>query len=309
MSNETRAQKFISRYTSDRMKLLYSVVPFIIFVTIFSYVPLAGWIFSFFDYKPGVPLFNQEFVGLYNFTVVFDKYSGFYNALTNTLVLNMLGLLVSPLPIVFAILLAEVQSKRVSRFIQTVSSIPNFISWILVYSVFFAFFSNEGFINTVFLNLGIIKEPTNVLADVDIAWYFQTMVGIWKTLGWSAIIYIASMSGIDQELYAAAEVDGAGRFRKIWHVTVPGILPTYVVLMLLAVSNMLSNSFEQYFVFRNPLTSSKLDVLDIFIYTKGLGAGQFGFATAVGMLKSVISIMLLMFVNNVSKRIRGNSII
>jgi ABC-type polysaccharide transport system permease subunit len=297
------------RFLNPRIKLLYTILPLLVFIFIFSYVPLFGWVFSFFDYRPGIPIFAQDFIGLHNFVLVFDKFSGFFRALENTLILNGLWLLVSPLPIVFALLLAEVKSHPLSRIIQTVSSIPNFISWILVYSIFFAIFSNEGYINTILMNLGIIKHPYNVLGDANVAWYFQTVVGIWKSVGWSAIIYIAAMAGIDQELYAAAEVDGANRFRKIWHITIPGILSTYVVLMLLAVSNMLSNSFEQYYVFRNPLVVNKLDVLDIFIYVKGLGSGQFGFATAVGMMRSIISIGLLMFVNYLSKKIRGYSII
>jgi putative aldouronate transport system permease protein len=159
------------------------------------------------------------------------------------------------------------------------------------------------------VNLRIVKQPLNILGNADLAWYFQTAVGVWKNLGWSAIIYIAAMTGIDPELYDAAEVDGAGRFGKIWHVTVPGVLPTYVVLLLLAVGNMLTNSFEQYFVFRNPLVVGRLDTLDIFIYTQGLGASRFAFATAAGMLKSLVSIGLLLFVNYLSKRVRGTSII
>jgi len=307
--NVNSIEKLKTRFLKPKLVLLYSIIPFIILIFVFSYVPLFGWVFSFFDYRPGMPLEKQQFVGLYNFALAFDKFSGFYNALRNTIVLNVLGLIASPLPIAFAIMLAEIKQKRLSKFIQIVTSLPNFISWILVYSVFFAFFGNEGFVNSVLGNLGLITNHINLLGDVNAAWYFQTLVGIWKTLGWNAIIYIAAMSGIDQELYSAAEVDGAGRFAKIRHITIPGILPTYIVLLLLAVSNMLSNSFEQYFVFRNQLTISKLDVLDIFIYTKGIGAGQFGFATAVGMMKSVVSIGLLMFVNKLSKWVRGDSII
>ncbi len=308
---ETKLQTswFHKTFLNHRMTLLYTTLPLIALVFLFYYLPLFGWIYAFFDYRPGVPLTKSAFVGLYNFAILFDKFSGFYTALRNTIVLNLLGLLVSPLPIVFAILLAEVKNRGLSRIMQTVTSIPNFISWILVYSLFFALFSNEGFVNVFLMRLGLIQDPINVLGNATIAWYFQTGVGLWKTLGWSAIIYIAAMSGIDPELYDAAEVDGAGRFGKIWHITVPGIMPTYIVLMLLAVGNMLTNSFEQYFVFRNPLVVEKLDTLDIFIYTQGLGAARFAFATAAGILKSIVSIGLLFVVNALAKRFRGAAII
>ena len=295
--------------TSPGMKLLYTIMPLLILVFIFSYVPLFGWIYAFFDYRAGYKLFDQVFVGLRNFRRILDPYSGFLNALQNTLVLNGLGLLVSPLPIVFAILLAELRQKRISRVVQTISSIPNFISWVLVYSLAFSFFASEGLVNLLFLNLRLINRPTNVLGDPNIAYFFQTIMLLWKTMGWSAIIYIAAMSGIDQELYSAAEVDGAGRFQKVWHVTIPGILPTYIVLLLLAVSNILSNSFEQFFVFRNPLVTSKLTTLDIFIYLRGIAAGDFAFATAVGIMRSIVSITLLFSVNKLAKVIRGSTIV
>lgn len=301
--------KFIKKYMNPKMTLLYSTIPFIIFIFIFSYVPLFGWIYSFFDYRPGVPLSKQEFVGLYNFKIIFNQFSGFYNALRNTLALNLFALLLSPLAIIFAVLLAEVKHSKISRFVQTVTSLPNFISWVLVYSVFFAFFSNEGFVNLILINFGIIERPLDVLGNSQIAWYVQTAVGIWKSLGWTAIIYIATMASIDPELYSAAGIDGAGRFRKIWHITIPGVLPTYIVLVLLQVSDMLSNGFEQYYVFRNPLVAEQLDVLDVFIYLKGIGNAQYAFATAVGMLKSLITIALLLSLNSLSRKIRGNSIV
>jgi putative aldouronate transport system permease protein len=307
--NNRLADRLGKTFLNHRMILLYTVLPLVAMVFIFYYVPLFGWVFAFFDYRPGVPISGKSFVGLYNFIILFDPFSGFFRALRNTVTLSLLGLAVSPVPIVFAVMLAEVKARGLSRVMQTVTSIPNFISWILVYSLFFALFSNEGLFNTILVNLGILRQPLDILGNAQIAWYFQTAVGLWKGVGWSAIIYIAAMAGVDPELYDAAEVDGAGRFGRIWHITIPGILPTYVVLLLLAVGNMLTNSFEQYFVFRNPLVVSKLDTLDIFIYTQGLGASRFAFATAAGILKSIVSIGLLLFVNYLSKRVRGSSII
>ena len=294
---------------SPRTVLLMNALPFVIFIFIFSYLPLVGWIMSLYDYKAGVPLSKQEFTGLYYFKIVFDPNSGFYQSLINTLALNFLGLMCSPVALIFAVMINELKGKRFRRIIQTISSLPNFISWILVYVVFFTFFGNQGFVNTILMNIGIIKEPINVLGNDEISWYFQTMVGLWKNVGWGAIIYIASMSGIDTELYDAAAVDGCDRFGNIWHITIPSLLPTYIVLLLLMVSNMLGSNFEQFYVFSNPLVVNKLNVLDIFIYKRGLGMAEYSFATALGIMRSIVSISLLLSVNWIARKIRGNSII
>jgi ABC-type polysaccharide transport system permease subunit len=230
----------------------------------------------------------------------------------NTLILSLMGIVMSPFPIILAIMttrLAQGVSRRVSKLVQTATALPNFISWVLVYSLFFALFNtNNGAVNTILRNLGLIDAPTNILINTDLAWFFQIGVGIWKGAGWSAIVYFAAISGIDQELYDAADVDGASSFQKTLHVTVPGILPTYYVLLLLGIANMLSNGFDQYFIFQNARTVSKLEVLDTYIYKIGLAQLQFSLSTAMGMFKSVVSIALLTIANFSSKLIRGDSI-
>jgi putative aldouronate transport system permease protein len=194
--------------------------------------------------------------------------------------------------------------------VQTTTTLPNFIGWILVYAVFFALFSvDDGMYNRVLLRLGLITTPTNVLATERIVWFFQAGVTIWKTLGWSAIIYLAAIAGVDPELYDAAHVDGAGRFRSIWHVTVPGIIPTYFVLLLLAVANIINNGLEQYFVFQNPMTRGRIEVLDLYVYNQGIASIHYSAATAISVLKSLVSMTLLFAVNGLSKIIRGYGII
>jgi len=179
----------------------------------------------------------------------------------------------------------------------------------LVYSLFFALFNtNNGAVNSILFSLNLIKEPTNILINTDVAWFFQVGVAMWKSTGWSAIIYFAAISGIDQELYDAANVDGAGNFMKTLHITIPGILPTYYVLLLLSIANMLSNGFEQYYIFQNAKTVSRLEVLDTYIFKIGLAQLQFSLSTAMGMFKSVVSITLLTIANFTSKLIRGDSI-
>ncbi|MGO4274574.1 ABC transporter permease subunit, partial [Paenibacillus sp. TAF58] len=248
----------------DSLYLFVLSIPFIICMLVFNYFPVYGWVYSFFDYKPGIPLGASPFAGMKYFKIILSSSPEVMNALVNTLAMNALNVLVSPLAILFAIMINEVRSARFKKFVQTFSTLPNFISWVLVFSLAFAFFSSEGFINTALSKLGF-QTSVHPLGNAGIAWYFQTMLGIWKSLGWSAIIYIAAIAGIDAELYDAAKVDGAGRFRMIWHITIPGIMPTFLVLLLLNISNMLSSSFDQYFVFYNPLVADKMEVLDYYI--------------------------------------------
>ena len=297
-----------SRLFNRRTSLLYMALPFVVLIFIFSYLPLHGWIYAFSDSMPGSAK-GIHFIGLRLFERMFMPGSTFIYALRNTLAMGSLILIVTPLPVIFAICLAEVRNTKASRIIQTITSLPNFVSWVLVYGIFFILFSNQGFVNTALLSLGLINEPLNVLANAKWVWVVQTLATLWKTLGWEAIIYIAALAGIDKELYEAAYMDGAGRFAKIWYVSVPGLLQTFFVLLLLAIGNILNSGFEQYYVFRNPVILNKIDVLDTYIYTQGITNMEFGYSTAVSMAKSLVSISLLMFVNYVSKKVRGISII
>lgn len=293
-----------------RTQLLLLMLPFVVFVFVFSYLPLFGWSYAFVDYIPGLPLAKQQFAGFKYFELIFSGGNDFAQVIRNTLALSFLSIAASPVPIAFAVLLAEWKRRKLSKFVQTVTSVPNFISWTLVYAVFFAMFSmQDGAVNKLLLHFHWIDVPTNLLGNDKYAWYIQLLVGLWKGTGWSAIIYIAAMAGIDQELYDAAEVDGAGRLQKIRHITIPGIMPTYFVLLLLAVSNMLNNGFEQYYVFQNPLNVGKLEVFDTYVYKVGIARAEFAFSTAMGIFKSGISILLLLFANYLSKAARKESLI
>lgn len=283
---------------------LYAL-PFVGFLFLFAYLPLFGWVYAFFDYKPGLPLFDSPYVGFKYLAMMFNEWSQVGRVLTNTLVLSLMGLLLTPLPAIFAVLLNEVRGSRFRRVVQTITTLPNFISWIIVFGLFFSLFSMEGMVTRLLTDLGWISPTQNILGDSDLAWFLQVALGVWKTLGWSAIIYLAAIVGIDQELYDAASVDGAGRWGKIWHITVPGIAPTYLVLLLLSISGMLSNGFDQFFVFTNPLVSDRLQVLDVYLYDIGIRMGNYSYSTALGIWKTLISIALLMTANFVSKKLRG----
>ena len=193
--------------------------------------------------------------------------------------------------------------------VQTGTSIPNFISWVLVYSIVFMLLSSESSaLNNILMGLGLVKEPVNPLTNAKHAWFIQVAIGAWKTLGYNAIIYLSAITSIDQELYQAADVDGANTWQKIVHVTVPGLLSTFFVLLLLAISNMLSNGFDQYWLLGNGMTWDKLEVFDTYVYRMGIKNMEYSMATAMGIFKSVVSIILLSFANWASKRLRGDSI-
>lgn len=292
----------------DGIALLMIALPFVAFIFVFNYIPLFGWVYAFFDYKPGIPLADSPFVGLDYFRQILED-RDIVRVLCNTLAMSFLGILVSPLPALFAILLSELKSSAFKRFIQTTTTLPHFISWVIVFSLAFSLFSTDGLVNRLLQQFGLGTEPLNVLGNASITWYFQTALGIWKGLGWGAIIYLAAISGIDSELYDAASIDGAGRYRKIWHITVPGLMPAYIVLLLLSIGNLLSLGLDQYLVFYNSRVADKIEVLDYYTYRLGILTNDYSYGTAVGIAKSLIGIALLFTANGISKLVRGTGIV
>lgn len=310
--SETALAERIGRKKLRGIKYLLLAVPFLIYVFAFSYVPLVGWIYSVFDYKIGQKFLDfgsMVFVGLGNFQKLFTERSEVLRVLRNTLALSAQGLLATPVPVVFAIMFNEIKNSKFKKIVQTATTLPNFISWIIVYGVAFAFFSVNGFVSVLMQKIGIQPPVMGILGDVDHTWVLQWILGIWKSFGWSAIIYIAAITGIDSELYDAAKVDGANKIQSILHITIPGIMPTYVVMFLLAVSNILSNGFDQYFMFYNPMVADKIEVLDYYVYKVGFYINDYSYSITLGMLKSILGIVLLFTANALSKKIRGESIV
>lgn len=294
-------------------RLFLLTVPFLALIFVFSYLPLNGWRYAFYDYRAGMKLSDVPFVGLKYFQQIFGssiRLRDIARVMKNTLGMSFLGILTSPLPMVFAIMLYEMRSNSYRRIVQTLTTLPNFISWVLVYSVAYSMFSvGDGFINRVLVNAGLIESEINFLASRDNVWLTQWAYGTWKSLGWNAVMYLAALTGIDQSLYEAARVDGAGRWDVILHIELPGLLPTFFVLLLLSIANIINNGMEQYYVFANAMNKQSIEVLDLYVYNQGLGGNQIPYATAVGMLKSVISITLLAVANTTSKLVRGESIV
>lgn len=295
-----------------KFKLFLMYAPFLALVAVFSYLPLLGWRYAFFDYKVGDTLSMDKFVGFKWFTELVKNPAtvrDIINVLKNTLGMSFLGIATSWLPMAFAIFLSEIKNVRFKRFVQTFTTVPNFISWVLVYAIAFCIFSTDGFVSSLFVNLGIWDQGQNMLMSGEHTWLKMWAWGTWKGVGWSAIIYIAAISGIDQQLYEAATVDGAGRFQKMWHITLPGLIPTFCVLLLMSVANVLSNGMDQYLVFKNATNADAIRVLDLYVYELGIGKGSIPLTTVVSMLKSIISVTLLFAANGVSKLIRGESIV
>ena len=297
----------------EKYRLFLMMLPVILLAFVFCYLPIWGWRFAFFDYTPGGSIGADNFVKFKWFRFLFSDPANakeLVRVLRNTLIMSGLGIATSWLPIAFAVLLAEVRSTRFQRFVQTFTTIPNFISWVLVYAIAICIFSTNGFINSFLTNvMHVSGADTNYLQIADHTWLKMLLWGTWKGVGWSAIVYIAGIAGIDQQLYEAARVDGANRYRCIWHITIPGLVPTYMVMLLMSIGGILSNGMEQYLVFSNPMNKDMIEVLDLYVYNIGIGSDQISLSTVVGISKSLVGIVLLFTANGISKAVRGESII
>ncbi|AYB42118.1 ABC transporter permease [Paenibacillus lautus] len=296
--------------TFKEQKVLYGMsLPFIVIVFIFSYLPVWGWLMAFQNYKPGKGIFEQKWVGLDHFAALFadDK---FYLVLRNTLAMSFMGLIVGfTIPILFAVLLNELRGSVFKRTVQTISYLPHFVSWVVVAGIVTKMLSTDGgAVNQLLMWLGLIDQPIQFMAQGNLFWYIVTGSDIWKEMGWSAIIYLAAITGIDQEQFEAAKVDGASRIRQIWHITLPSIAPTIAILMIMSIGHLISIGFEKQFLLGNPLVVDYSQVLDLYALNYGLGMGRFSFGTAIGMFNSIVSILLLLLANGVFKKFTKQSI-
>ena len=285
-------------------KVLYiMLVPCMIYTFIFSYYPLTGWIMAFENYKPAKGYWGSKFVGFDQFRFLFEDIE-FWRSMRNTLAMSVMNLIFSFLfAIVFALLLNEIKSLPLKKITQTVSYLPHFLSWIIVCSLISKMLStNDGAVNNVLMKLGLIKEPLLFLGDQKYFWWITTFANIWKETGWNAIIYLAAITSIDPCLYEAASIDGAGRWAKIKYITLPGIKPTIMILLLMNVGNVLNAGFEVQYLLGNGLIKSVSDTIDIYVLTWGISQNDFSLGTAAGIFKSVVSIALILVANFAAKR-------
>jgi putative aldouronate transport system permease protein len=305
-------QKIKKKKNREGKIMFLYILPFLLLSFAFSYFPLHGWIYAFYDYRPPLKLSQCTFVGLQWFKMLLGnpmQIKQILQVLMNTFAISGLTLVTSILPIFFAIFLSEIKFKRFKNFVQTFTTIPNFISWVMVFSVAFSLFSGTGMVNTFLLKLGIINTPIQFLDGDSHTWLSMILWYVWKTLGWGAIMYLAAIAGIDQELYEAAKVDGANRFKLMRHITFPALIPTFFVILLLSIANLLNNGMDQYYVFQNAFNRDHIQVLDLYVYNVGMTGSSPSLATAIGMLKSLVSVTLLFVANKISKIVRGVSII
>lgn len=288
------------------------MAPGTILILLFSILPLFGLLIAFTDYRPisGVAgIFTSPWNNFKNFKILLRNYD-FIPMLVNTLGINLLNNLISiPVTLFFALMLNEVLNSKFKSLIQTVTYMPHFLSWVVFGGLFMTLLSTDnGFVNTILMKIGLIDSPIGFLADPQYFWGITVVTSLLKELGWGAILYIAAIAGINQEMYEAAMIDGAGRFKRMWYITIPSIKPTLMIMIIFAISGMLNNNFTQIYVFQNSLNISASQVIDTYIYEYGLRQMQFGVATAVNFAKSVIALVLLVAANKISDKLTGSGL-
>lgn len=291
-------------------KLFLFVVPGIVLIFLFTYMPLWGWGYAFFKYKPGRSLLESQFVGWGNFQELFGNplmRANIVRVLRNTFGIQILNYLLAPLPMLFAVLLSEVRSKKFQKLVQTVSTLPHFISWVIMYSLAMAMFGGSGLLNALLQNVGL--EPVgNILNSTENVWITQVLLQKWKEVGWSAIVYFAAIAGLDQQIYESAMVDGAGKMQRIWYITLPQLIPTFFVLLIISIGSFLNNGVDQFLVFSNALNKEWIEVLDLYVYNIGIGSGMISYSVVIGMTKSLVAVVLFASANYLSKKVRGDSV-
>ena len=308
--SHVRKNGFFQKLVKQRYLILL-LLPMVVWVIVFAYIPLWGWYMAFVDYKVTLSFFEQNFVGLKYFKeLLTDKQ--FHNAFKNTIIMSSLGISICGfiMPISFALLINEIKRMQFKKFVQTVSYLPHFVSWVVVSGIVIQVLSPEsGVVNEILLKTGLIKQSINFLAMEKYFYGVITISELWKELGWNSIIFIAAIAGIDQEMYEAADVDGAGRLRKIWNITLPSIRPTILIILIISIGGLVSTGFEKQMLLSTPMTMDRAEVIDLYVLKYGIGLARFSFGTAVGIFKSVISVALMLTTNQLAKRFADESLI
>nr|WP_231631515.1 MULTISPECIES: ABC transporter permease subunit [Halolactibacillus] len=287
---------------SQKMLIAMSL-PFVLWLIIFRYIPVVGWLMAFQDYKPQNGFFGNEWVGLKHFRDLFNEPT-FFRALENTIGMGVLGLVFTTLAaITFALLLNEMRFLKFKKLTQTISYLPHFVSWVIVANIVTTMLSIEGPINGLLTSIGILDDPINFMAKPGMFWGIVTSAEVWKSTGWNAIIYFAAMAGIDPQLYEAAKVDGASRLRQMWHITLPSIRSVIIVLLILSIGNLINIGFEKQMLLGNNIVMDKAIVIDLYALNYGIGMFRYSFGTAIGIFKSVVSVILILIANGFAKKI------
>lgn len=307
VKSKGRAIKNPFFYELIKNKYLYIMaLPGLLYFLIFCYFPMYGAVIAFKDYAPALGILKSPWAGLDNFIKFFNSVN-FKSVLSNTIVLSLYGIAVGfPLPIIFALLLNELRLKKFKSFVQTVTYIPHFISMVVVCGIIVNFSMKEGLFNTILGYFGVPAE--NLLLKPELFKSIYVFSSVWQETGWDSIIYLAALTGIDSTFYEAADVDGAGRWRKMFYITIPGILPTIVIVLILKLGNIMNVGFEKVILLYNSITRDSADVISSYVYRKGIIDYNYSFATAVGLFNSVANVIILTLANTISRKISESSL-
>mgnify|MGYP001017168323 CR=1 FL=1 len=299
-ANEKDRKKTYKRIWKYRYIYLF-MVPAIIWYIIFHYTPMFGLILAFKDYKYNMGILGSPWVGLRYFRNFLSD-PMFYNVISNTLKISILKIIFGfPAPIILALMLNEVTNSKFKRVVQTVSYMPYFVSWVVVITMLSKFLSpTHGLLNEIRVNMGL--DAVYYQGDPKLFYPLVVLTDIWKNVGWGSIIYLAALTGIDPGLYEAAEIEGAGRWAKMWHITLPGIRATIGILFIMGLGGILNAGYEQILLMQTPPVMDKAEILDTYVLRRGLKMSQFGYATAIGFFSSVVSLILVVTVNYISRK-------
>ncbi|QNK57238.1 sugar ABC transporter permease [Paenibacillus sp. PAMC21692] len=287
---------------NDRYLYLF-VIPGVIWFLIFCYQPMYGVLIAFKDYDIVAGVYNSEWVGLKYFSDFFHDFN-FNSIMINTIAISLLKLLIGfPAPIILALLLNEVRKKMFKRITQTVTYLPFFVSWVVVSGIWYELLTVDqgGIVNTFLMNIGLLKEPVFWFGNPDYFWGLVVASDIWKGIGWGSIIYLAALAGVDVDLYEAAVMDGASRWKQTWHITLPGIRSTIIILFILNVGSILNAGFDQIYVMQNPAVMDRAQIIDTYVMTTGIFQANYSIAAAVGLFKSIVGLIMLLLVNALVK--------
>lgn len=308
--NPVRKKSFAQTLVQQKWLIIMSV-PMLLYVLLFNYAPLWGWITAFMDYDPKAGIGGSTYVGLKHFVWLFGD-AEFLQSIVNTLAMSIINLVFSTVSaILLAVLLNEVGNRTFKRTVQTVTYLPHFLSMVIVVGMSQNIFASDGPVNAVLTGLGIVKQPVFWLGEPQHFWWLQGIINVWKEVGWGTIIYISAMTSIDPCLYEAAAIDGAGRFKRILNVTLPGIRSTFVILLIMNIGHLMEAGFEMQYLMGNGLIRSRSQTIDVFVMRFGLGmqTPNYSLATAAGIFKSAVAIVLLLGANTISKKVGEDSLI
>lgn len=300
--------KVLAKRFWNQKYLQLMAIPGLIWMIIFNYLPMGGIVIAFKKFKITRSISEAPWVGFKYFQDFFQDIN-FDNIMTNTIGISLLKLFIGfPMPIIFALLMNEIRGIRFKKISQTISYLPHFLSWVVLGGILTTWLSKTGVINDFLLALNLISEPKSFLGDPGVFWGIALISDIWKELGWSAIIYLAAIAGVDQQIYEAATVDGANKLQKILFITLPSITGTIAIMLILQISGLLNSNFDQILILKNQINISRSQVIDTYVYQVGMTQGNYSYATAVGLFKSVIALFLLLIANKSSKKLLGRSL-